>query len=753
MKVKKFIITTASFALCSFLFCLVWTLIFKSDLPPLLEVTVRKYKALLLLKMFLDILPAVAATGLLVGMALVFGEAELDEDGRVISRKSTKRFSMAMLARYKKVLLSSLAVVFVVTLCEEVAKEDIANKLQFYKRLPTLTKEYKEFSDDLYKAGQFTQSFEMAKKAYTLNKKDLEAKALMDRAEGVAMSSVSKKGDKTFLPPKVAQSIAASKARKDAKDDGTLSRKTNDKGAPLNDAAPSEEKASAKGGAGVTLGATSEGSLSLSKDAEGFGGSSDKSDLSRSKGEGGTAPLSGGKSEGALGNEIDRNISALTKHLYPQYTFSDLMEKSKKAFAAQEYFDAHYWARLAADLVGPRSSSYAQAQSLVAQAWNALEKISVEKENPNQELFSRKMAGYNALVQGDAVKAYYIFRTLSLEGKYVALDPDIARFLKESEQRMKKDFFFSDETLNMAHFENCNDVYFRLPSATVAGGVDIFYIKGVTTTKEQNALVQYLRGFCVIHIDGNGEYSTGEYYPYVKMSALDTEQLGEELCKDLKIPEGVRYIPQVLLVSADRDTPNTMTKGFLIHDAEKEGHFRAMRTIDAQAKLPNATDNPLPTDEVHMTLLMDYRDFELLKAASKGLDAMGISDLLGFTAIASNYGYPQRVYSQALLNHTLYPLFFLCALIGVATLSWHGRLDNQNHIFKFKWVSVMPIFCVLFVLVYNFILCVYKLVNYNLFNRVAMPYSILMGAFFYVMLFVVLSIIFLSCHDRKPGDE
>lgn len=707
MKVKKFIITLVSFCVFSFILCFVWTLIFKGENPPLLDATVRKYKALMLLKVFLEIFPGVAATGFLVGMSLDLGSDEVDKDGRII-RRSSKRFSPVMLLRYKRVLLASLATVLVMSLCEEALKEEISDKLQFYKRLPNLVTEYKEFANDLYLAGQYSQSYEVAKKAYTLNKKDTQAKLLMDRAEGELTSVLSSNN------VKINKNTASSSAKIGA---------------------GNANSANVAGGAsGVSGGANGTNGASV---ANGLAGNTNEANIANSA-RGGSGINEANKANGDAGALSDE-----VKRLYPQYTFFELLEKSRTALKNQDYFNAHYWARLAEDLVGPRASGYAEAQSLVVEAWNALEKISVEQKNPNQELFSRKMAGYNALIQGDAVRAYYIFRTLSLEDKYTALDPDIKRFLAESERRMKKDFFFSDETLNMGHFENCNNVYFRLKSATVPGGFDIFYIKGVTTTREQNAPVQYLRGFCVIHIDGAGNYTTGEYYPYVKMSALDTSLMDEGLRESLKLAEGVRYIPHILLASADRNRPNTTTKGFLIHDG----------ALKVQPASPNPIDNGLESDEVHMMLSMNYNDFELLKVASKGIDAMGISSLAGFTKIASAYGYSQSVYSQALLNHLLYPLFFLCALMGVAILAWHGRLDNPDHIFKFKWVSVLPIFCAIFVFVYTFAFSIYKLVNYNLFNRVVPPYSILAGAFFYIVLFVLLSIVFLSCHDRKPGDE
>lgn len=407
------------------------------------------------------------------------------------------------------------------------------------------------------------------------------------------------------------------------------------------------------------------------------------------------------------------------------YTLYELLTLARNNYKEKDYFNAHYYAELAMKNTNERDINYRELRTISAEAWNKIEEIRVKERTEANKVFERKVEGYNALLENDNVKAYYIFHALYLEEKGRVKDPDIVFYHSLAEERLKNACFFTDETLNLSYFESNTDIYFSINNLDRSR--DIYYINGITEAVEGSTLIQYLRGFCTVHLDFEGNYKSGVYYPYAKMTNLDTSLFSTEERMRLRIPEKVKFVPYILLHSIDKDTNSFVHKGQVIKGEEGT------------------------TGEGYLVLPLDFEHLSLIKDASEGAASMKLPSLYSFINIASNYGYSKNVFLQTLLNRLLFPIFFLIIMIAVAILAWQGRLGQGGHLalFKFKWIVVFPIFYLFFLCMYELTLAIYKLLNYSLLNSFNMPYSLIVGAFFYFLVFIGVTVMFLACHETQ----
>lgn len=428
------------------------------------------------------------------------------------------------------------------------------------------------------------------------------------------------------------------------------------------------------------------------------------------------------ESTGVIGDKVNYGYKDTIIHTElkePYNTFS-LMKTAKDCLNKKDWFGAHYYAQTAIIAASSRDINLIELKQIAATAWNEISQAKYLGTTDDQKIFAKKLNGYNALIENDNLKAYYIFRTLSLSSKKVSLDPDIIRYLSISEERLQREYFFTDETLNMQGFESSNSVYFKIDKKN--GNKDIYFIKGVTNTESTSGLVQYLRGLSIFKVDRNGNYISGIYTPYAKMISISTDIFTDEMKELLEIDSSIKSVPYILLNSVDRNLENKICRPQL-----KKGYDDTI--IDNYIILP-----------------IDFNDFSLLKEASNGIDSMKLNSVYRFTSLATKYGFSKKVCLQALINRLLFPLFFLICMIFVGIGAWHGRIP-PNSVFKFKWLIVFPFFYIIFYYLYKFLNVVFELVNYSLLNMVNKSFVFLVALIVYFSIFFVSSIIFLGCNN------
>lgn len=626
MKKGKVFFVTAVFFVLAFAVCVALGF-FLNPLPELIASTVGKYRFFSALKLFCTIVPVVLETGLLIGWLLDFSA---HSDG------SRLRFSSAMFARYRTVIIDSLIAVLLMSVAVEAALPCINGVMERYRRLPSLQKEYRVFAEGLYEQERYTLSYEVAKIALGINPSDKQSAELLDKAE-----------------------IACKQLRQDEKNDA------------------------------------SDASQIISSAAEGAG-------------------------------YADYGFHQKITHIeYNEpYTTYSLLQTARDCFDAEDWFGAHYYAQTALSGCSPRDINVFELKQISAAAWKQISQARREGTTAEQQIFARKFEGYNALMEQDNLKAYYIFRTLSLSSKKNATDPDVVRYLSLAENRLQNQYFFIDETLNLQGFESASDVRFKISEDD--GSETVYFVKGVTNADEKNVFVQYLRGFSVFKIDSDGNYISGFYSSYAKMTPVSVDLFDDEMKKSLGIADGIRSVPYILLHSVDRN---------------REGVMNVPVVLKGDASSAPGGFLILP---------MEFSDFSLIKDASGSIDSLSIDSLFRFMPLAEKYGFVEEVFQQTLVSRLLYPLFMLIFLVCVGICAWHGRL-RANSVFKFKWVIVFPLAGIIMFFVYQISLFLFRLVNYSLMTVCSRNSVLFVSLFLYLVVLFCVSMVFLGCKDTMDA--
>ncbi|MDR1107109.1 MAG: hypothetical protein LBL44_12195, partial [Treponema sp.] len=130
----------------------------------------------------------------------------------------------------------------------------------------------------------------------------------------------------------------------------------------------------------------------------------------------GQVPAAGGGDSG-----IPRPVNAAEALLY-----------AGQSMDAGRYYNAHWLAILAGQLAAAGSPEAAEAARVAGRAWDAVMSLAPgAQEKEAYFLYRLKNSGYQAMVGGDWIRAYYIFRELS---DLAPSDPDVAHYLAQSEQ-------------------------------------------------------------------------------------------------------------------------------------------------------------------------------------------------------------------------------------------------------------------------------------------------------------------------------
>ena len=413
------------------------------------------------------------------------------------------------------------------------------------------------------------------------------------------------------------------------------------------------------------------------------------------------------------------------------YTSYSLLLKAKEFEKNQDWFNAHYNAQMALQAASAQDINISELKSIAAKSWNMLNQGKKQGSAQEQQIYAKKFEGYTSLLEGDFLKSYYIFKTLSMQSKKLSADPDVVRYLKISETNLENNCFFTDETMNLQGFESSSNVYFSIFNKADAS-TSLFFIKGITPTKKDSLSTQYLRGMTIVNVDATGNYRFGIYAPYAKMTSLQTKNLAEDIKKSLFIEDSIKEVPYVFMSCVDR------TKEGMVARPELKGGY----------ELANKNKSSRIDFSKNLILPIEYSDFALLKKASNGADSMDLISLISFIKKAENYGFSQEIFEQNLMNRLLFPLFLLSMFIVLGIISWNCRTAPES-VFKFRWIIMIPILAITFTVIYDIVLTVFKLANYGLFAIFANQGAIISGIVVYCAILILSSIAFVSCRNAQ----
>ncbi|MCX7786754.1 MAG: hypothetical protein N2442_03545 [Spirochaetes bacterium] len=140
---------------------------------------------------------------------------------------------------------------------------------------------------------------------------------------------------------------------------------------------------------------------------------------------------------------------------FKELTFQDLQEKAIQYYQEQDFVAAEYFSLMALKL----KPNHPEMLRLLASSQNTLNRIRL---TPDQEarrsLFQAKQQGYEYLKQGDPISAYYHFQELS---KRHPKDSEIAKYLHQAYEEVKKKAFFQDEISLVTGEPLASDLLFK----------------------------------------------------------------------------------------------------------------------------------------------------------------------------------------------------------------------------------------------------------------------------------------------------
>ena len=355
----------------------------------------------------------------------------------------------------------------------------------------------------------------------------------------------------------------------------------------------------------------------------------------------------------AGGNWRDASLSSLPGQMQPPNA-TVAIAMGEAAFEESRYFDAHWLATLAERLAIPGSPEAANAVRLASRAWNEINSLAPSRLDQRRfELFEMKRSGYQAMVSGDWIQAFYIFSEL------ITLTPDdrdVVNFLAASQRGIEELAFFIDE-MPIALGEILTGAVFSLPGPE-AGSRSILRFSGLSLLPD----VAYGVGFEYIRFDVHASPLVSLYAPYVKL-----------------LPFNVDNRQQVMIQMRALD------------------RFDESRRWEPEWFIGNQANARLVLD-------ISYEDFVLLSSVRYGLSNLQINELLAVSRILDgNAGYVPEVFQAEILNR-FGAMFFLPVAIFVIMLGWRFRPKGKQRYFFVLLFPVLPVVFHGVVLLYRFIL-------------------------------------------------
>ncbi len=172
---KRAVAIIFSYAVLSFALCLGISS-FMGRLPPLLEEFKRTYILCRGLLYFFRILPAILCSGYLVAMAVEFGNG---------SDKAFMRFSSAIMAHFKRVIIFSVCLVAIITCTAEIAKPLVQRKKNYAENSIRLMSEYIRLGNECLDEENYVLAHRYGTQILKIRPLSQEGKNLIDKSEAV----------------------------------------------------------------------------------------------------------------------------------------------------------------------------------------------------------------------------------------------------------------------------------------------------------------------------------------------------------------------------------------------------------------------------------------------------------------------------------------------------------------------------------------------------------------------------------------
>jgi hypothetical protein len=397
----------------------------------------------------------------------------------------------------------------------------------------------------------------------------------------------------------------------------------------------------------------------------------------------------------AAGDAWGAAVSVLPGQRQP-VNVTEALILGKAALAEERYFDAHWLATLAGRLAGPDSLEAADAARLAGLSWSAIQSLAPNvRESRLYATFRLKQSGYEAMVSGDWIRAYYIFQELL---ELSPNDPDAANFFIKSEQGARETAFFIDE-MELAVGEVLTGAVFSLPVSSVNGS-------------PRRAALRFSS------LSGFPDYSYGIGLEYISFDgdARPVSRVEAPYAKILPIRPGARPQTAVLMQALDRHDRN-----------HRWGPLWA-----ADPALPPSPEEAV-SGETQLLLDISYEDFLLLSHTRRGLDNLQLGELFSAARRLGSAGYLPGVFEAEIVYRLSVPLFFLPLSILSIVIGWRYRARKRP---RYLFIPMLP----LLPLVFNGLVRLYR----NILNTTGIWAVISLGFSTTLVIFIaVLALLFI----------
>jgi hypothetical protein len=269
------------------------------------------------------------------------------------------------------------------------------------------------------------------------------------------------------------------------------------------------------------------------------------------------------------------------------------------------------------------------------------------RETQNHALYHLKRQGYEAMVSGDWIRAYYIFRELF---ELSPEDPDVANFLNMSEQGTAGVAFFIDE-IEAGIGENLTNAIFSIP---LVPAQDTFWSRAVMRTDSLFIYpdYSYAIGLEIIAFDENNR-------PLYNMKARYAKF----------IPMTVQEKPRLVIL------------------------LRALSRYDEKIRWEPEWSSPGYSDlgDFQIALDVTYEHFLRLSKARRRVDSLFLADLVAMSKDFGNYGYIPQVFQAEIIRRILEPVILLPLSIFAIIIGWRFRAKTKPKFIGIPMLVIIPV--------------------------------------------------------------
>ena len=338
----------------------------------------------------------------------------------------------------------------------------------------------------------------------------------------------------------------------------------------------------------------------------------------------------------------------------------DAIEKGEVALREGRFFDAHWLATLGRRIAREGSPEEAAASRLASLAWNEIQNLQpTAAELHAHALYRLKMSGYQAMVSGEWIRAFYIFQELV---ELSPNDPDALNFLEISDAETRKVAFFIDE-MEVSPGETLTNAVFSLPweqeswqQGSGLGGRLVMRVTSLSSTPD----VAYGIGLEFMVFNSDAHLLLSLEAPYAKFLPIVLDNQHKVL---------------VMMRALDR------------HDSER---YREP-LWSASTGVPIGGSGIYHAGSAQVTLNVSYETFLMLSQMRQGLPSMQFSELYAAKDISLEAGYIPEVFEAEILNRLGACLFFLPMAVIAIVIGWNFRAIRRPRYFFALSLPLLPV--------------------------------------------------------------